>query len=108
MRYPVLKVIVALHYVLAAFAFLWLLAFVKANQPEMLMRVALAIGGLATVMALVAVAEVLKLLMDVEANTRRTASPGEALTASGTTVGEQASLAIGVGLVLALLSVIVF
>jgi hypothetical protein len=116
MRYPVLKLIVVVHYVLAAVGLLVLWLFCSATAMRMPVLGFVIVGGLVGVAVTIAVAEVLKLLMDIEANTRSakpaTATPFSALeveVASATDAMRWASLSLversvlvaAVGLVLA-------
>jgi hypothetical protein len=70
MRYPVLKLIVIVHYVLAGLGLLGVVLFARFGPMRMPGLALLIVGGLVGVAATIAFAEVLKLLMDIEANTR--------------------------------------
>lgn len=85
MRYPALKLVVALNYVLAALGALAIFLFARESAGS-LTAAALAVAG---TLAIVAVAEVLRLMMDVEESTRALrsraahAAPSDASAAEG-------------------------
>lgn len=79
-RYPALRIIIMLHYLLAVLVVLAAFIWVKATGE---------FAGIVATVGVVAGAEVLKLLIDIEENTRRAAPP---LVPPSAPVGEESRL----------------
>ncbi len=70
MRYPALRAVAFMHYALAVvIAVMAMFGMISAGQSQLL-RAGIAVGAIAAMVMLVGFAELLNVLMDIEANTR--------------------------------------